>query len=84
MSSSRTTQRKSKSKSRGSSAWVECPICEGVIVDGTHQSIQYEGLCDSWLHRRCAGLSKTGFVIASKSKKPSTALFVASATKKKK
>ena len=36
-------------------------------MDGTHQSIQCEGPCDSWLHRRCAGLSKTAFAIASKS-----------------
>ena len=63
MSSSRTTQRKSKSNSRGSSVGVECPICEEVIVDGTHQSIQCEGPCDSLLHR-CAGLSKTAFAIA--------------------
>ena len=42
----------------------ECPICEENIVG---ESIQCDGVCNSWLHRRCAGLSKTAFERASKS-----------------
>ena len=43
-----------------------CPICNETIVDTTknkkgHDAIFCEGICDSWLHRRCAGLSQPAF-----------------------
>lgn len=43
---------------------VVCPICEETIED---ESIQCDGICDSWLHRRCAGLSQQAFERASQS-----------------
>ena len=52
-----------------------CPICDESIVDATsHTSGQAaifcEGLCKEWLHRQCAGLSKTAFDLASQSQDP--------------
>lgn len=43
-----------------------CPICDDEIVDATasrsgEDSIQCDGKCATWLHRRCAGLSKAAF-----------------------
>ena len=43
-----------------------CPICDDVIVDAVgnksgDDSIQCDGRCATWLHRRCAGLSKAAF-----------------------
>lgn len=43
-----------------------CLICMEVIVDSTprkpgHDSIFCDGECQSWIHRRCAGLSKLAF-----------------------
>jgi len=43
-----------------------CPICDEVIVDAVgskcgDDSIQCDGRCATWLHRRCAGLSKVAF-----------------------
>lgn len=43
-----------------------CPICNESIVDGTknkkgQDAIFCEGVSDSFLHRRCAGLSQTAF-----------------------
>ena len=43
-----------------------CPICLDLIWDATDEregqdSIFCEGMCKSWLHRRCAGLSKKLF-----------------------
>ena len=49
---------------------VICPICEEPIVDGTHESIECEGMCKAWLHRRCAGLSKAAFEAATVSPDP--------------
>ena len=44
-----------------------CPICNETILNTTktkkgHDAIFCEGVCDSWLHRRCAGLSQPSFV----------------------
>ena len=44
----------------------QCPICEEQIVDATQlkpgqESIFCDGPCKSWLHRRCAGLTKKAF-----------------------
>ena len=43
-----------------------CPICLEVIQDSSknkkgHDAIFCEGLCNSWLHRGCAGLPKSVF-----------------------
>uniref|UniRef100_A0A1X7TNR6 PHD-type domain-containing protein n=1 Tax=Amphimedon queenslandica TaxID=400682 RepID=A0A1X7TNR6_AMPQE len=38
-----------------------CPICDDLIEDETQQSIFCEGICNTWLHRCCAGLSKAAF-----------------------
>ena len=47
-----------------------CPVCEEGIIDATasrsgQDSIFCEGLCSSWLHRKCAGLSKQAFLVVS-------------------
>lgn len=52
-----------------------CPICEETIKDSStsstsQQSILCEGTCSTWLHRKCAGLTKEVFQNLSKSKKP--------------
>jgi len=44
-----------------------CPICADVIIESTeevegHDAIYCEGACNSWLHRQCAGLSKSLFL----------------------
>ena len=51
---------------------VTCPICEDDIIDGKHgeEAIECDGICASWLHRRCAGLSRAAFTMASKSSDP--------------
>ena len=53
---------------KGSSAvsTSQCPVCEEKIIDATvskhgQDSILCEGSCQSWLHRRCAGLTKAEF-----------------------
>lgn len=51
---------------------VICPMCEEIIIDATatkkgHESILCDGVCGAWLHRCCAGLSKSTFAIVSKS-----------------
>lgn len=43
-----------------------CPICEDVIRErkgktAGEDAVYCDGLCDAWLHRRCAGLSKAAF-----------------------
>ena len=52
-----------------------CPICDEVILDAVgskpgDDSIQCDGVCATWLHRRCAGLSKEAFTSVSKSNDP--------------
>ena len=52
-----------------------CPICDDVIVDAVgkksgHESVECNGLCSSWLHRHCAGLSKAAFHEVCKSDQP--------------
>jgi hypothetical protein len=59
--------RRTKTKGhRKTAKSVTCPICEDVIKDKSGQeigedSILCEGKCSTWLHRRCAGLSKVVF-----------------------
>ena len=38
-----------------------CLMCEKKIVDRTEESIFCEGTCQRWLHRCCAGLTKSQF-----------------------
>ena len=43
-----------------------CPICEDPVLDAKghkkgQDAIFCDGTCQSWLHRRCAGLSRTAF-----------------------
>ena len=45
---------------------VICPVCEKRIVDASanttvEDSIMCEGLCNAWLHRKCASMSKATF-----------------------
>ena len=54
---------------------IVCPICDEVIVDPVgskpgDDSIYCDGDCSSWLHRRCAGLSKSVFASLTKSDNP--------------
>ena len=49
-----------------------CPICDDLIEERSemtpgHDAIHCDGICDSWLHRRCTGLSKSAFLSASNS-----------------
>ena len=52
-----------------------CPICLEIIIESTksksgHDAIFCEGHCNSWLHRRSAGLSKPLFAGLEKSTDP--------------
>ena len=43
-----------------------CPICLELIVDATpktpgQDAVYCDGLCQTWIHRQCAGLSKPAF-----------------------
>ncbi len=44
-----------------------CSVCEKQINDESEESIFCEGICKGWLHRICAGISKTAFKAASES-----------------
>ena len=44
-----------------------CSVCEKPINDETEDSIFCDGICKGWMHRICAGLSKTAFNAASES-----------------
>ena len=48
------------------------PICDETIKEPSkhrkgEDSIYYEGYCEAWIHRRCAGLSVTNFAALSDS-----------------
>ena len=54
---------------------VICPICEEPIIDRSaknagQDSIHCDAACKTWLHRGCAGLSKSAFEVARKSDDP--------------
>ena len=52
-----------------------CPICDTAIQENAAEDTQSsgdeavfcEGKCEAWFHRKCAGLSKTAFIMASES-----------------
>ena len=60
-------------KKSGCSSKATCPICCEVVNDcakgksNGDESIFCDGMCQDWLHRQCAGLSKAAFLYASKS-----------------
>ena len=60
---------KEKKKSK-SSHTVSCCICEADIVDDTDESVLCEGICQAWMHRKCAGISRQVFAVISKSNDP--------------
>lgn len=54
-----------------------CPICDAVIRESAGrrhgqdlEAVECSGLCASWVHRQCAGLSKVAFQSVSTSTKP--------------
>ena len=52
-----------------------CPVCEEVIKDSSDScegddSVFCDGLCQTWFHRKCAGLTKKAFLKISKSHLP--------------
>ena len=52
-----------------------CPICDEKIKDTVGQktgddAVECDGVCASWVHRRCAGLSKVAYNNVSKSPNP--------------
>ena len=54
---------------------VNCPICLDPVEDSMgkkkgHDSIFCDGYCQEWLHRQCAGLSKSHFQSVSASSDP--------------
>ena len=60
------TKKKSTRSTNDNSTPTKCTICEDPVKDANEKeagedSIFCEGTCKSWLHRRCAGLSKTNF-----------------------
>ena len=66
----KTAQLTKKRKKSKNSHPVLCLICEQDIIDDRDDSVLCEGICQTWLHSRCAGLSKQVFAILSKSKDP--------------
>ena len=60
---------KEKKKSK-SSHTVLCCICDVDIVDDTDESVLCEGICQAWMHRKCAGISRQVFAVISKSNDP--------------
>lgn len=52
-----------------------CLVCEEIIVDASaenegHEAVLCESKCNTWFHRRCAGLSSTGFLAVTSSSAP--------------
>ena len=51
----------------GSKKWsdsatiVSCGVCGAGIAEGIDEAIQCEGRCQKWIHRHCAGITKTLF-----------------------
>ena len=47
-----------------------CGICEQPIIDGKDQALFCEGTCKQWIHRFCAGVPLSWFVILGSSSTP--------------
>ena len=73
-SKARKITTRSTSKSITNTQVFHCRICQDVIKelneDGGEDSVQCNGLCDGWIHRRCAGLSLARFEEISTSNDP--------------
>ena len=54
---------KEKKKSK-SSHTILCCICEADIVDDTDESVLCEGICQAWMHRKCAGISRQVYLLS--------------------
>ena len=70
-SSQKNLASKKSSKQKG----CTCPVCLEVILKATAKkpgddAIECSKFCKTWLHRRCAGLSKEAFQRASLDEKP--------------
>ena len=68
------SQSKDVTKKRKQGEECICPICTEIIIENTnevdgHDAIFCEGTCNSWLHRQCAGLSKSLFQSLAKPEK---------------
>lgn len=73
--SSPSSQSTRSSTKKSKSTCFVCPICDESIKDSStrvsgQDSVFCDGVCNTWLHRRCAGLSKMLFVALSHSKDP--------------
>ena len=60
---------------RSSAHKFTCPICDDAIEDCStkargHDAVFCDGHCNTWLHRGCAGLSKTAFKKVTESNDP--------------
>ena len=78
-SSTKGTSKPKKSSKTASAATtdantVSCAVCEQIIVEGKDQALYCEGVCNSWFHRYCAGVSVTHFQKLSSSSKPFSCL----------
>ena len=74
-----STVQKRKGRKEAMNDPYTCPICEEKIVETTKASagqdaIFCEGKCSTWLHRKCAALSKAAFVAATNSDSPFTCM----------
>jgi len=54
-----------------------CPVCEQLIREPSEdgkdlgdEALYCEGTCETWYHRRCVGISKHAYNIASESDNP--------------
>ena len=53
----------------------KCPVCLDIIIDAKdgqkgQESVFCEGVCNGWIHRRCAGLSSAAFAVISSDSHP--------------
>lgn len=63
---------KEKDSSQPSKKGGSCPVCLDKVEDPAgkrkgHKAIFCDGVCQDWIHRQCAGLSKAAFSKLSKS-----------------
>ena len=54
---------------------LTCPICNDSIEEASgdnpgQEAVFCDGQCDDWLHRQCAGLSRSRFIEISKTEDP--------------
>ena len=66
---------KAGKKLKDKSECITCHICEDPILEPTdhfegQDTVFCEGICNSWLHRKCVGLTHSTFDIVCKSEDP--------------